>query len=45
MHDIKAFEALPSDKQSKIIEKVREAKKLDSVSQVTFGLYYPSGIR
>jgi hypothetical protein len=42
MHDISAFEALDESKQMKLIQTIRAVRKMDSVSQTTFGLFYPT---
>ena len=42
LHDISSFQALSSEKQSEISKTLREVRKMDSVSQTTFGLLYPT---
>jgi hypothetical protein len=42
MHDISAFEELSADKQRKLTQTIKEVRKMDSVSQTTFGLFYPT---
>ena len=42
LHDISAFEAIPEEKQVQLVGEIREVKKMDEVSQTTFGLFYPT---
>jgi len=42
LHDLNSFESLPSDKQNRVLDIIKQVGKLDSVSQTTFGLLYPS---
>jgi hypothetical protein len=42
MHDISDFDSLSADKQRKLIETIKEVRKMDSASQTTFGLFYPT---
>ena len=42
LHDISAFESLDGSSQTKLVETIREVRKMDGVSQTTFGLFYPT---
>ena len=42
LHDLSSFESLLPDKQNRILEAIKQLRKLDPVSQTTFGLFYPS---
>jgi hypothetical protein len=42
LHDLSSFESLPPEKQNRVLGIIKQVRKLDSVSQMTFGLLYPS---
>jgi hypothetical protein len=42
MHDISAFETLDESRQTKMVQTIRAVRKMDVVSQTTFGLFYPT---
>jgi hypothetical protein len=42
LHDIAAFESLDQSTKTKLVETIREVRKMDGVSQTTFGLFYPT---
>ena len=41
-HDVSAFQTLDQSRQTKLIQRIREVRKMDCVSQTTFGLFYPT---
>lgn len=43
-HDVSTFEKLNSSSQKKLMLVISEVRKMDGVSQTTFGLYYPTKI-
>ena len=42
LHDLSSFESLPPDTQNRILDVIKQVKKLDPAGQTTFGLLYPS---
>ena len=44
LHDISSFETLDLPRQEKLVQIVKEVRKMDGVSQTTFGLFYPTNM-